>query len=189
MRLNGLRPAGLCPILGGMDTDVARLFLDCAARRLELHASRIADCLGRLTPDELWAREGEHENAIGNLVLHLCGNVRQWIGAGIAGEPDVRVRDREFSARDGPSGAELKDRLASVVAAALPVIRGLTPERLAEPLTVQAYRVTVLEGVYHVVDHFAQHTGQILFATKRLTRADLGYYTHLNRPAHGEKTP
>jgi uncharacterized damage-inducible protein DinB len=172
-----------------MDTNVAAIFLDCAARRLELHTGRIGDCLGRLTDEQIWARGSEPENAIGNLVLHLCGNVRQWIGSGIAGEPDVRVRDREFSARGGPTGPDLRERLSAVVRAALPVIRGLTPERLQEPLSVQGYRATVLEGVYHVVDHFAQHTGQILFATKQLTRSDLGYYAHLNRPAHEEKTP
>lgn len=68
-------------------------------------------------------------------------------------------------------------------------IRNLPLSRLTEPKTIQNYNVTAFEAIYHVVEHFSNHTGQILFATKLLTGADLGYYRHLGRPKHAETTP
>jgi uncharacterized damage-inducible protein DinB len=167
-----------------------RLFVECSVRQLQELAPRIETCLGKLTPEQVWARGGENENAIGNLVLHLCGNMRQWILSGVGGQPDTRQRDKEFAARGGASNQELGARLRETVGEATAVIAALTPERLAEPLVVQGYSVSVLEAVYHVVEHFSMHTGQILFATKMLTGSDLGFYRHLSRGrAHAEKTP
>jgi uncharacterized damage-inducible protein DinB len=165
------------------DTD--RLFLDCSKQSLNEMTPRIEKCLGMLTPEQVWARGGENENAIGNLVLHLCGNVRQWIISGVGGQPDARDRDEEFAARGGASIAELGERLRQTVDEATAVIAAVAPERLAEPLEIQGSKVTVLEAIYHVVDHFSMHTGQILFATKIITGEDLGFYRHLSgkRPA------
>jgi hypothetical protein len=126
---------------------------------------------------------------VGNLVLHLCGNVRQWIGSAVGGKPDVRVRDREFNARGDIAVAELRERLDATIDGAIEVLRGVTAERLGERVSVQNYTdITVLEATYHVVEHFAEHTGQILFATKALTGADLGYCKHIGK-SHREKTP
>ncbi len=173
-----------------MEPDLSAVFLRTSAARLRQSASRVQECLGRLDDGQIWARAGEPSNAIGNLVLHLCGNLRQWIGYGVARQPDIRERDREFSARGDLSRAELRERLQAVVDQAAGVIETLSAERLAETVTVQKYRLTLLEAIYHVVEHFAQHTGQIIFATKQITGQDLGFYAHLNRPGeHGEKTP
>jgi uncharacterized damage-inducible protein DinB len=172
-----------------MTPPLDRLFVDCSTRRLEQLASCIEDCLGRLTDDQIWARGGENENALGNLVLHLCGNVRQWILSGVGGKPDLRRRDAEFAARGGAPATELCAQLAAVVAEAIAVLNNLDEARLTETVEIQGYRVTVLEAVYHVVEHFAEHTGQIIFATKALTGGDLGYYAHLSRAGHDEKTP
>ena len=174
----------------GIMSETDRLFLECSVRRLMELAPRIETCLGKLTPEQVWARGGENENAIGNLVLHLCGNLRQWIVSGVGGQTDTRDRDGEFAARGEVSIPELSARLRGTVEEATAVIAAIAPERLAAPLLVQGYRVSVLEAVYHVVEHFSMHTGQILFATKMLTGADLGFYRHLasSRP-HSEKTP
>ena len=159
-------------------------------RRLELSLSRIEACLGKLTEEQVWARGSENENAIGNLVLHLAGNVRQWIVAGVGGAPDTRQRDEEFSARGGNSIPELKERLRGIVTEAAAVIVATTPERLAERVTIQKYDVSVLEAIYHVVEHFSLHMGQIVFAAKMMTGSDMGFYAHLrSSAAHGEKTP
>lgn len=167
-----------------------QIFLEFSARKLEQLAGRIEDCLGRLSYEQVWARGADHENAVGNLVLHLCGNLRQWIGSGVAGKPDIRVREREFSARGDIRPEELRERLAGAVEEAAGIIRALPSERLLEPVAVQNYKLTVLEAIYHVVEHFAQHTGQVLFATKQMTGQDLGYYRHLEGgAAHGQKTP
>jgi uncharacterized damage-inducible protein DinB len=166
-----------------MEDALHRLFLDCSVRRLELSLSRIEACLGKLTEEQVWARGSENENAVGNLVLHLAGNVRQWIVAGVGGAPDTRQRDGEFSARGGNSIPELQDRLRGIVTEAAAVIDAATPERLAERVTIQKYDVSVLEAIYHVVEHFSLHMGQIVFATKMMTGSDMGFYAHLRSSA------
>jgi uncharacterized damage-inducible protein DinB len=157
--------------------------------KLDQLSGRIADCLARLSYDEVWARGTENENAVGNLVLHLCGNVRQWIVSGVGGAPDVRNRDAEFAARGGLEPAELSGRIRSIVCEANGIIGKLPPERMAERVTIQGYELTVAEALLHVLEHFSHHTGQIIFATKLAKGQDLGYYAHLRRPSHGEKIP
>ena len=133
-----------------------------------------------MNAEQIWARGSEQENAVGNLVLHLCGNVRQWIIAGVGGEPDRRKRDEEFAARAERPGPELAERLRAVDrgsgrGARAASRRSGSPKRI----TVQKYDVSVMEAIYHVVEHFSTHTGQIIFATKMLTSEDLGFYEHL----------
>jgi uncharacterized damage-inducible protein DinB len=166
-------------------------FLHCSIERLRLSSSRIESCLGKLSAEQIWARGSEHENAIGNLVLHLCGNVRQWIISGVGGTPDIRHRDEEFAVRSGAAGSELTERLRATINEAVAVLEGVTAERLIAPLVIQGYQVTGLGAIYHVVEHFSGHTGQIIFATKMLTSEDLGFYRHLSRnaPANAERTP
>ena len=168
---------------------IDRVFLDCSVRRLRQNVDRLDKCLARLTDDQIWCREHESENAVGNLLLHLAGNVRQWIISGVGQVPDTRDRDSEFNARSGPARADLLALLRAAVEEACGVIDAVTPERLAAVVHIQKYDVTVLEAIYHVVEHFAMHTGQVIFATKLLTGEELGFYTHLKQPAHSEKTP
>ena len=172
-----------------MAETVDQIFLRASAKKLEQLWSRIRDCLAKLSTDEIWARGHENENAIGNLVLHLNGNLRQWIISGVGGAPDTRTRDAEFAARGGIEIAELRARLESTVREAIAAIGKVTPERIVERVTIQKYDVTVMEAIFHVVEHFAQHTGQIIFVTKMLTGEDLGFYKHLKAAVHAEKTP
>jgi uncharacterized damage-inducible protein DinB len=165
-------------------------FLRCSAERLRLSSSRVQSCLGKLDDQQIWARGSENANAIGNLVLHLCGNVRQWIISGVGGAPDLRQRDGEFAARGGVAVPELIERLSHTVDEAAVVLERVTAERLMESLSIQGYHVTGMAAIYHVVEHFSGHTGQIIFATKMLTGEDMGFYRHLSRAAaHSEKTP
>ncbi len=166
-----------------MDPALERVFLDFSGAKLTQLASRIQDCLGRLSPEQIWARSNDNQNAVGNLVLHLCGNVRQWIIAGIGDAPDIRQRAREFSARSGPDAQELSQRLKATVEEAVAVLNSLPLERLAERVRIQAYDLTALEAILHVVEHFAQHAGQVLYFTKLATGQDLGYYKHLSAGA------
>jgi uncharacterized damage-inducible protein DinB len=173
-----------------MESATDRIFVQFSVNKLKQLAGRVQDCLGRLSADQVWSRGSENENAIGNIVLHLCGNLRQWIGTGVGGKPDIRVRDREFAARGDIEPADLAERLRTGVDDATAIISAVTSERLSQKMTpVQNYDVTVLEAIYHVVEHFAQHTGQIIYATKQLRGEDLGYYKHLTKAAHQEKTP
>jgi len=166
------------------------IVLKYSADKLEQQCARIENCLDKLTPEQVWARSGDHENAAGNLVLHLAGNVRQWILHGAGQQPDVRQRDTEFAARQ-MDVAELKRRLRSTVDEAAAVIRAVPRERLTERVTIQNYHITVLEAILHVIEHFSGHTGQIIFITKFLRGEDLGFYTHLKSATapHGEKIP
>jgi len=155
------------------------IFIKFSADKLEQLHGRIQDCLGRLTPEQIWTRNSANENAVGNLVLHLSGNVRQWIGSGVAGLADHRERDAEFDARGGKEPAELSELLNTRVAEVTAIIRAVPAARLTERITPQGHDVTVLEAIAHVVEHFAMHTGQVIFLTKMLTGQDLGYYQHL----------
>ena len=173
-----------------MNDALQREFLDHSVNKLRQYTGRIGTCLDMLDEEQVWARGCENENALGNLVLHLSGNVRQWIVAGVGGQPDVRQRDREFEARGGMVKAELMERLSGTVEEAANVIGAVTAEQMGERLKIQAYEVSVMEAIYHVVEHFSMHTGQIIFLTKMLTGTDLGFYAHLRKAAaHGEKTP
>jgi len=163
---------------------IEQAFLQYSAEQLLTLSGRIEDCLGRLSSEQVWSRNSDNQNAAGNIVLHLCGNLRQWIIGGVGGQPDVRDRDAEFAARGGLQPAELAARLKATVSEAAEVIRALPVERLGERKTIQkVYETTLMEAIYHVVEHFAQHTGQIIFATKLLTGEDLGYYKHLSKSA------
>ena len=173
-----------------MEATLHRELIDFSVRKLELLVSRIEHCLGCLTEEQVWARGGENENAVGNLVLHLCGNVRQWIVSGVGGKEDIRDRDSEFDARAGVPTTELAARLRATVTQAVAVIEHVTAERLLDRIIVQHYDVSVAEAILHVVEHFSMHTGQIVFATKMMTEADLGFYRHLRTTAaHNEPTP
>ncbi len=160
------------------------VFLKFSADKLDQLCTRIETCVDKLTPEQLWARGTQNENAIGNLMLHLAGNVRQWILHGVGDQPDTRVRDAEFDARGGIDASELKRRLRSTVDEAAAVIRALPPGRLCEIRRIQThYEVTILEAIYHVVEHFSGHTGHIIFATKLVSGEDLGFYGYLKSSA------
>jgi hypothetical protein len=159
-------------------------FLNYAAEKLDQLAGRIETCLGKLTPEQIWMRGAENQNAVGNLVLHLNGNVRQWILSGVGGAPDNRTRDQEFAARGGARSEVdtegLGRLLREAVDEALVIIRSQPPERLANRTNIQGYEVTLLEAIFHVVEHFSGHTSQIIFITKMLTGEDLGFYSYLS---------
>jgi uncharacterized damage-inducible protein DinB len=165
-----------------MPETVADLFLRFSLDRLQLLGSRVTDCVSRLSNEQLWTRMGANQNALGNLVLHLCGNVQQWIVSGVGGGSDVRDRAAEFAQFGGLTGGELQVRFDTTLQKAAEVLRALPASRLTEMVTVQHQQKAVLELIYTVVEHFAQHTGQIIFATKMLTGEDLGYYSHLSAP-------
>ncbi len=156
-------------------------FLKFSCEKLTELLERIESCTARLTPEQIWTRGAENENAVGNLVLHLAGNVRQWILSGVCGTEDRRHRDSEFAAR---SGNDALERLRSTVAEAVVALKALPPEKLSETRNIQKHwNLTVLEAIYHVVEHFSMHTGQIIFATKLLTGSDLGFYGFLRAGA------
>jgi uncharacterized damage-inducible protein DinB len=159
--------------------DLAAEFIRVARHELAQSLDKIRKVVPKLTAEQLWARGHKTENAVGNLLLHLGGNVRQWIVCGLGGAEDRRERDAEFAAQGGAAATELLDGLAETVAAADAVLARLSPQDLLEQRPIQVYQVSGLQAVFHVVEHFGEHTGQILWAVKAATGEDLGFYRHL----------
>lgn len=137
---------------------------------------KIRAALSVMSAAHIWWRPNEASNSAGNLVLHLAGNLRQWIVHGVGGRPDVRDRPAEFAADGGQDREQLLAGLAAAVSAADDVLVDLDPTALHERRLIQGMDVSVLEAVYHVVEHFAGHTYQIIWIAKARTGRDLGFW-------------
>ena len=160
-----------------MTDATGRAFLEEARRHLAAdYLPKIERCVERLTDEQVWWRAGEHANSVGNLLLHLEGNLRQWVVCGAGGRADGRVREREFAERRLLPRAELLAGLRRAVAEADEVLAELDPSSLLETRRVQGLDVTLLAAVFHAVEHFSTHTGQIVLLTKTLTGSDLAFY-------------
>lgn len=109
-------------------------------------------------------------------MLHLCGNARQWIIAGVGGEPDTRLRQAEFDARGGVSRAELMELLARTFNDVDRELSRVSPAALLEGRVIQGQRVSVLEAILHVVEHVSHHTGQLLWIAKARSGTGLGLW-------------
>jgi uncharacterized damage-inducible protein DinB len=143
---------------------------------VEEYLPKIERCLERLSNEQIWWRPNEESNSIGNLVLHLCGNARQWIVSGVGGALDARERDAEFAQREAIERGELLALLRITLKDVESVLKTLTPETLLERRSIQGSDVDVLEAIFHVTEHFSMHTGQIIMMTKMLTSSDLRFY-------------
>jgi len=164
------------------ESDVAAAFVAESRRRLRReYLPKIRRATRSLRVADVWWRPNPASNSIGNLLLHLDGNVRQWVVHGIGGASDIRRRDAEFEAARGAGAAALVRRLATTLAAADAVLARLDSTALLRRRTIQGYRITTLQAVYHVVEHFAGHTGQILYIAKARLDRDLALYPHLSR--------
>lgn len=154
--------------------------------RIERNTPRIATCLEQLTEEEVWQRPNASSNSVGNLILHLCGNITQYIISSIGHAPDNRERDKEFSATGGFSKAQLMEKLEAVVLEAVRVINETGIEELLRVRSVQGYTYSGIGNIIHVTEHYSYHTGQIAFWTKLLRDKDLGFYANVNLNAKNE---
>lgn len=158
--------------------DVGTPFLTASRNHLAKELlPRVEECLQLLSDGQIWWRPNEASNSIGNLVLHLCGNVRQWIISGVGGAANTRRRQEEFDERRPIPRDALLGKLRATVDEATAVLANFDPGRLLEPRRIQEHDVTVLDAIYHVVEHFSMHTGQIILLTKTQTGKDLHFYT------------
>ncbi len=137
---------------------------------------RILSCLDQLTDQQIWWRPNETSNSIGNLVLHLSGNVRQWIGNGLGGLPDQRKRQTEFDERRMLSGEALANELKQTMNMAKEIIARVPETELVVRRKVQTFEETGMTILIHVTEHFSYHTGQIAYITKMLTDRSLDFY-------------
>jgi DinB superfamily len=160
----------------------ANIFLEFSRRELlEKHWPRLRACVEQLTEEQIWWRPNEASNSIGNLILHLDGNVRQWLVASFGKLADTRNRPAEFQARDGVPPSVLIEQLGATMQQAAEVLSRLTEDDLLTKFEIQGYKVSGLEAVYQVVGHFEMHYGQIAYMTKALRGEDLGFYRELEK--------
>lgn len=145
-----------------------RLIQECQQRTLY--------CLDQLSEEQIWHRPNEHCNSIGNLVLHLCGNIKQWLHATLGDAVDERQRQAEFDAR-GPIEREvLKEMIVSLLQESEKVILGLTPQDLLKRYSVQGFEETGVAILVHITEHFSYHVGQMTYYVKAVRDMDMGYY-------------
>lgn len=157
--------------------DPAAAFLAQSREYLTGHyLPKIGASVEAVAEPDLWWRPNEASNSIGNLVLHLAGNITQWIVSGVGGGIDRRDRGAEFSRRDGLSKDEVLDILGRAIRDADGVLARTSHASLAETRKIQGRDVTVLEAIYHVVEHCSMHTGQIAYISKLRSGKDLGFY-------------
>jgi uncharacterized damage-inducible protein DinB len=157
-----------------IDHTIPQLFLEKSRTLLTGdYLPKIERSLADLSDADVWWRPNEASNSIGNLLLHLCGNVTQWIIGGVGQRQYIRDRQLEFDERTPIAKAELLKRIAAVVQEADEILGALDAPALSAMRHIQGYDVTVLEAVYHVVEHFSMHTGQIILISKARRPADL----------------
>lgn len=143
---------------------------------LDWNHQRIVRCVEELPENKIWHRPNNNSLSVGNQILHLEGNIRQWAVHGLGGRPDVRRRDAEFAAEGGISSAELLARFAEVIEDAKLVVSDLTEQDILRERDVQVYRHDGVFVLLHVIEHLSYHTGQIIFYTKAVLNVDLGFY-------------
>ena len=155
---------------GQVDRDTASVMISLSRRYLREYLTKIRLAVSVLDDRVVWARPNESSNSIGNLLLHLAGNARQWIVSGVGGAPDVRNRQSEFDQRAPIPVTQLLDQLEQTISDVDRVLASVTAADLQTRRVIQANDVSVLEAIYHVVEHFSMHTGQIIL----LAKADQG---------------
>ncbi len=152
-------------------------FLDASRNYLlDEYVPKIRLAVAPLTDEDIWWRPAAGSNSIGNLILHIEGNARQWILGGVAQEENERDRDAEFSATGGWSKAELIDRLAQSFQLIGAAILAVPASEMDAPRVIQGATTTVFNAIYHVVEHVSMHTGQIIQLTKWRAPGAIRFY-------------
>lgn len=152
------------------------LMAEIRRRLFEENIPRLEKCLGLLTETEIWHRPNVQSNSVGNLVLHLCGNCRQWIISTLGNEPDRRTRQAEFDEQGPLPTAQLLDLLSRLRQDLALVLDQVSPEMLVQRHRVQGYEETGVGILIHVVEHFSYHVGQVTYFVKAFKDIDTGYY-------------
>ena len=142
----------------------------------EEYLPKIERCLEKLTEEQLWWRPNAESNSIGNLLLHISGNARQWIVCGLGRATDKRQRQTEFDERRIIPRDELLARLRTTIADVDETLARFDHAQLLNSYRIQGTEATALAAIFHVTEHFSMHTGQIIQLTKMLTAKDLHFY-------------
>lgn len=167
--------------------EITKEFINQSIEKLNENGPRIQICLDQLSEEEIWKSPNKSSNSVGNLILHLCGNITQYIISSLGNEEDKRQRDKEFSTKSGFSKTQLMEMLNTVVNNSNEVIKELSDKDLLKIRSVQGFKHSGIGIIIHVVEHYSYHTGQIAFWTKLLKDQDLGFYAGLDLNKKNEK--
>lgn len=160
-----------------MENDVSGALLNEFHRRvIEESVPRIKKCLEMVEEGQIWFRQNDQVNSIGNLILHLNGNARQWILSGLLGQDDHRIRFKEFIPDQNINKKQLLEMLDVLVDDLEKALQTGNIDRLLEIRKVQVYEESGVSILVHVIEHFSYHTGQITLLTKQMTNRQTGYY-------------
>jgi uncharacterized damage-inducible protein DinB len=158
-------------------TKLAQTFIERSRHYLGTeYRTKLRAAVEAMPPEALWWRANDRSNSVGNLLLHLAGNVRQWIVSGVGGADDSRYRAGEFEAREGEDAATLLARLDRVLDEADAVLARLSIDELSSRRVIQGRDFNVLEVIYHVTEHFALHLGQIILVAKMHAPGAVQFY-------------
>ena len=159
-----------------MENIFRKEFIDQTLKTIDENTSKIKACMKQLDEKDIWFRHNEHVNSVGNIILHLCGNIRQWVISSLGGAPDIRERDLEFSTAGGFTNAELTVKWQDTIGEAKTIIIQASPENLLRRRVVQGSMISGIGIIIHVTEHYSYHTGQIIFLTKLYKNMDMGFY-------------
>lgn len=166
-----------------MSDNPSAFFLETSQAFLREYYGKIEEAVNRLNDKQVWERPNPASNSIGNLLLHLAGNLRQHIISGCGGQPDVRKRSQEFAVHYdealAPTKGVLLSDLEQTVQEACDVLAALDPDLLMETRVIQNKKVILLQDIYHAVEHFSYHTGQIIIRVKDMTSEGFRWYSYL----------
>ena len=163
-----------------MTEEFVREFMEQSVYRINENTPKIIICMNELEEAEIWKRPNGVSNSVGNLILHLCGNITQYIISSLGETADTRERDKEFSVTGGYSKSELIDKLKSTAEKAISVIKNMNVDGLLRKRYVQGFQSSGMGNILHVTEHYSYHTGQIVFWVKILRSKDLGFYAGID---------
>jgi uncharacterized damage-inducible protein DinB len=163
-----------------MENNFYREFISQTIVRIDENTVKIKSCMKELDDNEIWFHPNAHVNSVGNTILHLCGNIRQYVISAMGGKIDIRERDLEFSTRGGLINAELVLKLSETLEEAKSIILSATEENLQRQQIVQKTSYSGIGIIIHITEHYSYHTGQIILLTKLFKNMDMGFYAGKN---------
>lgn len=162
--------------MSSADTQIQEEFIKNSIYRMDESTRMIQICFKDLTEAEIWKKPNANSNSIANLILHLSGNITQYIISSLGEIGDIREREKEFSTIKGYTKDQLFQILLDTIEKAKDVIQSATQDKLLKKRDVQGFNFSGVGIIIHVVEHYSYHTGQIAFWSKILKNKDLGFY-------------
>jgi len=170
-----------------MKAKMLKEFTEQIVYRLDESTRMINISFQQLEEEDIWKRINNSSNSIGNLIIHLCGNITQYAIASLGNTEDKRNRDYEFELKSGHTKEELLSKLEIAVEKAKSIILSSSEEEYMRKRNVQGFNFSGIGIAIHVTEHYSYHTGQIAFWTKQLKNKSLGFYDGIDLTIKNEE--